>query len=248
VREVELGGSGVRTSALGLGTAGFGARLTERARRRLLDAAFAAGIRHLDSAPLYGDGTAEASVGRFLRGKRDDVTVAAKVGLLPPPGGRLAPLARRVGARARRIGPGEARASLERTLRALHTDRVDVLLLHECRADDPRLDDWRGFLEDAVAAGLARTTGIATDPVETARLLGGDGAFPQVVQVAAHTVAVPPERGAVFHSVLTGRSTAADPAELLRAAVDSHPHAVALFSTRRPERIAANATRLGSPA
>jgi aryl-alcohol dehydrogenase-like predicted oxidoreductase len=247
VRHVELV-AGVCTSALGFGTAGFGARLGERERRRLLDAAYDAGIRHLDTAPIYGDGSAERTVGRFLAERRGDVTVAAKIGLLPARAGRAAALVRRlpgISADARRSTPPEAQAGFERTLRNLRSDHVDVLLLHECVAADPLLDEWRGLLEDAVSSGRARATGIATSPEETKRVLTaaapGDP-FPAVVQVAADTVVVPPERGAVFHSVLARAGDRSAAPELLAAALASHPRAVALFFSSRPERVAANAT------
>jgi len=233
VREIELV-PGLRTSVLGLGTANFGARLRERERQRLLEAALAAGIRHVDTAPLYGDGSAEASVGRFVARHRDEVTVTAKVGLLPPRGGRAAAVLRRLGGgAARRVGPADARGSLERTLRALRTDRVDLLLLHEIPSG--QLDEWRAFLTDAVARGEARATGIATTPEASAQILAaGDADFPAVVQVAVGTP-VPSERAAIFHSVFAHGSTIA-------AALAAHPRAVVLFASTQPERVAANAT------
>lgn len=215
MRQIELSGTGVRTSVLGFGTAVFGARLGSRARRRLLDTAFDAGVTHLDTAPLYGDGTAEDSVGAFLAGRRDRLTVAAKIGLLAPPGGaarRFArAAARRAGANvaeARRLTGAEGRASLESTLRRLRTDHVDLLLLHECRHDDPALDELRALAESAVAAGRARATGIATDVDSTRALLAAGSPFPAVVQVADSVIdggdatGLALGRGLVVHSVL----------------------------------------------
>ena len=238
MREVELV-PGLRTSVLGFGTAGFGARLGERQRQHLLAAALDAGIRHFDTAPLYGDGGAEKSVGRFLRGRRDEVTVAAKVGLSPARGGPTAPLLRRLGVGGgRRIGPGEARPSLERTLRALETDHVDLLLLHECDAEWALAGEWRSFLDDCVSRGVARATGVATSPGATQRILeAADGAFPAVVQVAAGTP-LPADRAAIFHSIFVRGST-------LGAALAAHPRALALFSSTRAERIVENARLAG---
>jgi aryl-alcohol dehydrogenase-like predicted oxidoreductase len=223
---------------LGLGTANFGRRLAERERRRLLETAFDVGIRHIDTAPLYGDGSAELSVGRFLARRRDDVTVVAKVGIAPPRGGRAAPVLRRLGRGARPIAPKEARASLERTLRALRTDRVDVLLLHECSA--AALDEgWRAFLEDSLAAGRARATGIATNAAESEKILAaaGDDPFPAIAQVAAGTP-VPLDRGAIFHSVFASGATIAE-------ALAAHPRSVVLFATTSAERLVANARLAG---
>src|SRR5437016_2448623 len=102
MRTVEITGTGIRTSVLGYGTAHFGLSLGETDRQRLLAAALDAGIAHFDTAPLYGDGTAEESLGRFLAKRRDEVSVTTKVGLLPPPGGTARRTAR---AAARRVVP-----------------------------------------------------------------------------------------------------------------------------------------------
>ncbi|MEB3335006.1 MAG: aldo/keto reductase [Cyanobacteriota bacterium] len=70
---------------LGFGTSGImGAALTTRGRLRLLDIAFDQGIRHFDTAPLYGMGLAEEVVGRFLRRRRGEITLTTKFGLVPP--------------------------------------------------------------------------------------------------------------------------------------------------------------------
>jgi len=77
-------GSGRVTTRLGFGGSGLMGGLSERDSLRLLETAFDAGIRHFDVAPAYGHGQAEGCLGEFLRGKRDQVTVATKYGILPP--------------------------------------------------------------------------------------------------------------------------------------------------------------------
>jgi hypothetical protein len=62
----------------------MGAALTTSGRLRLLDAAFDQGIRHFDTAPLYGMGLAEDVLGRFLRRRRGEITLTTKFGLVPP--------------------------------------------------------------------------------------------------------------------------------------------------------------------
>ena len=79
----ELAGTGVVTSAVGFGCAGL-FRIPQRsARRSVLDAAYDAGIRHFDVAPMYGLGLAEAELASFLRRRRADVTVTTKFGIDP---------------------------------------------------------------------------------------------------------------------------------------------------------------------
>lgn len=62
----------------------MGAALTTSGRLRLLDTAFDQGIRHFDTAPLYGMGQAEELLGRFLRRRRGEITLTTKFGLVPP--------------------------------------------------------------------------------------------------------------------------------------------------------------------
>ncbi len=175
----------IASSSFGFGTAYLGRRHGLRDGSRLLGAACDAGITHFDTAPMYGLGLAERILGRFLTGRRDAVTVATKVGLPAPPRvswilpGRLVrgPLTSQ-----RAFDVRSARASLERSLRALGTDYVDLLLLHEC---DPRevTDDLQGFLADCVAAGTARWTGTATSISATAAISEHWAPFPNVVQI-----------------------------------------------------------------
>ncbi|MGA1302946.1 MAG: aldo/keto reductase [Cyanobium sp.] len=74
-----------RLSRLGFGTSGImGSSMTASGRLRLLEAAFDQGVRHFDTAPLYGMGMAEDVLATFARGKRSDITITSKFGLLPP--------------------------------------------------------------------------------------------------------------------------------------------------------------------
>jgi aryl-alcohol dehydrogenase-like predicted oxidoreductase len=70
---------------LGFGTSGImGASVTSGGRLRLLETAFDQGVRHFDTAPLYGMGLAEEVLATFARGKRSEITITSKYGLLPP--------------------------------------------------------------------------------------------------------------------------------------------------------------------
>ena len=72
------------SNKLGFGTSGLmGSAISDRGRVKLLDNVFAKGVRHFDTAPLYGQGEAERVVGKFLRGKRSQVSIASKFGLSP---------------------------------------------------------------------------------------------------------------------------------------------------------------------
>ncbi|HLZ89183.1 MAG TPA: aldo/keto reductase [Puia sp.] len=66
---------------LGFGTAGITSLPSRRAAIRLLRTAFDAGIRHFDTAPLYGKGYAEQLLGDFAVGRRPAITITTKFGL-----------------------------------------------------------------------------------------------------------------------------------------------------------------------
>ena len=77
--------SGVNCPArLGFGCSMLMSRLNRADSLRLLNRAYDAGIRHFDTARLYGYGEAESVLGDFLKERRATVTVATKVGILPP--------------------------------------------------------------------------------------------------------------------------------------------------------------------
>jgi hypothetical protein len=156
--------------------------------QRLLDTAYDAGIRHVDVARSYGYGLAEGMVGRFLRGRRDEVTVVTKLGIAPPrvpSSGAVRSLARQLRrfpalhrlARRRvdatvtagQFSATAARDSLQTSLRELATDHVDVLLLHEVRTDDVT-DELLAVLDAALDDGTVRRVGLATDLASTIEL------------------------------------------------------------------------------
>ena len=74
---------------LGFGCVALSTLASPRAARDLLEGVFALGLRHFDTAPVYGQGYSERLVGEFLRDKRDQVSVATKFGLAPRRAPRL---------------------------------------------------------------------------------------------------------------------------------------------------------------
>jgi D-threo-aldose 1-dehydrogenase len=192
---LELAGTGRTTSRLGYGCTGLMGALGRKPSLALLEAAFTQGIRHFDVAPMYGYGEAEGCLGEFLARHRGEATVTTKFGLAPArnrallsAGRRLAgPVLRRLPGLKRRLArtadtiggvgaqvrfsPEEARASLERSLRALGVERIDVWLLHEAQADDLADDRLLRFLEDAVASGKIATFGVGSEAAKMPLLL-----------------------------------------------------------------------------
>src|SRR5690349_10156669 len=80
---VVLGSHQINTTRLGFGCGSL-FRIPSRARRvQLLGAAYEAGIRHFDVAPMYGLGRAEAELGAFARARRSELTITTKFGIDP---------------------------------------------------------------------------------------------------------------------------------------------------------------------
>ena len=199
---VSLPGTGITTTVLGFGCSRLLGPTSREEALRLLETAYDAGIRHFDVARAYGSGDAEGVLGRFLDGRRDEVTVTTKFGIRPLPAVaerrlllgaarrlmRASPAARhflgRQGARLVKRGAfsaEEARASLETSLRELRTEYVDIFLLHDCSLEDcsPELLD---FLRHAVSAGKVRAFGVGTSVENAAAIARSAPEFAAVLQ------------------------------------------------------------------
>ncbi len=185
--KIELGTTGRTTTRLGYGCSSLMGAMGRKESIAMLEAAFDAGIRHFDVAPMYGFGQAESCVGEFLGRHRAEVTVTTKYGIPPPKNQGLIGLARTVARPLVKALPGlkrglsraagkvaqpaekasftaaQAQESLERSLAELQTDRIDVWLLHEATVDDLGDDGLRRLLEDAVAAGKIGAYGVGSE-------------------------------------------------------------------------------------
>ena len=111
-----------------IGTMNFGKRTDQAEARRILDAAFEQGLTHWDTANAYVDGEGEKIVGNALRGRRDRVLLATKVGLLRV-GGTTDGLLQK-GGRAEGLSRSRIVAACEESLKRLGTDYIDLYYLH----------------------------------------------------------------------------------------------------------------------
>ncbi|GAA1266349.1 oxidoreductase [Planotetraspora silvatica] len=143
-----LGDSGLVVSAVGLGANNFGRRIDVDATRAVVDAAFEVGITLIDTADIYGE--SEAFLGEVLKGRREDVVLATKFGM--DTGGANGP---DWGARGSRR---YIRKAVERSLRRLRTDWIDLYQMH---APDPStpLEETISTLADLVREGKVRYVG-----------------------------------------------------------------------------------------
>jgi D-threo-aldose 1-dehydrogenase len=132
--------NGLDVTTIGLGSAPLGglfAPVSEADAQATLEAAWAAGIRVYDTAPLYGFGLAERRLGAFLRQKpRDSYVISTKVGrLLRVPADAAAEDDHYKSGRRERpvfdFSHDGVMRSVEDSLERLGLDRVDVLLVHD---------------------------------------------------------------------------------------------------------------------
>lgn len=131
----DLGRTGITVTALGLGCAPLGnlfSPVTDTEAAATVEAAWAAGVRLYDTAPLYGSGLSERRLGAALAG-RDGAVVSSKVGRVLDPGLDPDPIFVDVPPLGPRFDLTAAgiRASLEATLERLGRDRLDICLVHD---------------------------------------------------------------------------------------------------------------------
>jgi aryl-alcohol dehydrogenase-like predicted oxidoreductase len=147
-----LGDSGLMVSVTGLGCNNFGRRLDLDGTRAVVDAALDAGITLLDTAEMYGGaGRSEELLGEVLAGRRDQVVLATKFGHQDVDMG-YGPAAGAKGSRA------YIRRAVERSLRRLRTDYLDLYQIHTPDPVTP-VAETLAALTELVAEGKVRYLG-----------------------------------------------------------------------------------------
>jgi aryl-alcohol dehydrogenase-like predicted oxidoreductase len=147
-----LGDSGLLVSVVGLGCNNFGGRIDLQRTRAVVDAAIDAGITLFDTAEMYGkDGGSELALGEVLAGRRDKVVLATKFGHQKVDMG-YGPAA---GAKG---GRGYVRLAVEKSLRRLRTDYIDLYQLHTPDPLTP-IEETIAALGELVAEGKVRYIG-----------------------------------------------------------------------------------------
>jgi aryl-alcohol dehydrogenase-like predicted oxidoreductase len=159
-----LGEGGAQVGAIGLGCMGMSWAYAESSRNddesvATIHAAIDLGVNLIDTADVYGDGHNESLVGRALSGRRDQVIVATKCGLV------VDDLETK---NMRRDGsPDHIRAAVRASLSRLGTDFIDLYYLHRVDDQVPVAESW-GAMSELVTAGLVRRIGLSEITVEQA--------------------------------------------------------------------------------
>ncbi|MEV6819822.1 aldo/keto reductase [Nocardiopsis dassonvillei] len=160
MRTTSLGG--LQVPRIGLGVMGMSAFYTgagrdDAASIRTIRRAVDLGATHLDTAEVYGPYINEELLGRAISGRRDQVVIATKFGLVSHTG-RPGPDST----------PANIRAAVEGSLRRLGTDRIDLYYQHRVDPGTP-VEDTVGALGELVAAGKVRHIGLSEAAPATIR-------------------------------------------------------------------------------
>jgi len=163
VRQRRLGSQGLEVSAIGLGCMGmsefYGSR-DDTESIATIHRALELGVTLLDTADVYGPHTNEELVGRAIAGRRDEVVLATKFGIVRDPND---PMARGISGR-----PDYVRQCCEGSLRRLGVDSVDLYYQHRVDPQTP-IEETVGALAELVDEGKVSYIGLSEAGPETIR-------------------------------------------------------------------------------
>lgn len=159
----ELGTSGLTVSAMGLGCMGmsefYGAG-DETESLATIHRALELGLNFLDTADVYGPFTNEELVGRAIRGRRHEVVLATKFGIVRDVNN---PMVRSISGR-----PEYVRAACDASLKRLGVDTIDLYYQHRVDPQTP-IEETVGAMADLVQAGKVRYLGLSEAAPDTLR-------------------------------------------------------------------------------
>jgi len=177
-----LGDSGLRVSAICLGTMDFGAGMNAGTAAKVLDLARDRQVNFIDCADAYSGGKAEQIVGKLIKPDRDDWVLATKVGQQDGPPERKRGLSRKW-----------IMEAIDASLKRLGTDYVDIYYMHHRDRDTP-LAESVAAMGDVVASGKATYWGFSNhhgwEVAEIIRLCEQTGAPRPVVSQPMYNLAM----------------------------------------------------------
>ncbi len=157
LRDLEVSRIGLGAMGMSHGYTGSGADEAESVRT--LHRALDLGVTFIDTAEIYGPYTNEELLGRALKGRRDEVVLATKFGLVSHAG---------EGPWNLDSGPANIRTAVEGSLRRLGTDHIDLYYQHRVDPNTP-IEETAGAVGELVAEGKVRTFGLSEAGPDTIR-------------------------------------------------------------------------------
>jgi len=139
-----LGKSGLEVSRICLGTNNFGGQVNEETSIKIVDKALDCGINIIDTANVYTGGKSERIIGRAVKGRREEVIIATKVGFGNIEGPNQSGLSRK-----------HILSQVEHSLTSLQTEYIDVYYMHRYDPETP-LEETLRTLDSLVRQGKVR--------------------------------------------------------------------------------------------
>ncbi|MGW1803300.1 aldo/keto reductase [Streptomyces sp. NPDC001984] len=162
MKHISLGGLDVSRIGLGaMSMSGFYnvGQGSDAESIRTIHRALDLGVTHLDTAEIYGPFTNEELVGRALKGRRDQVVLATKFGLVSHSGG---------GPGVMDSSPDNIRAAVHGSLKRLGTDHIDLYYQHRVDPSTP-IEDTVGALSELITEGKVVHIGLSEAGPDTIR-------------------------------------------------------------------------------
>lgn len=254
-----LGKSGLRVSEICLGTMSFGQDwpfgADEKTSHQILDAYADAGGNFLDTANKYHNGETEEYLGRWLKGRRDSMVVATKYSLAMDHSDPNA--------------AGNHRKNMmqavEKSLKRLQTDTIDLFWVHVYDEDTP-IEETMRALDDLVRMGKIHYIGISDTPawvISAAHVMSDLRSLPvSAIQVEYSLLARTPERdllpmaqhfgmavtawAPMAGGVLTGKYTRNQESDSLRRAGNEEKERTSEYNLKIARTVDAIADELGA--
>ncbi|MFJ3407140.1 aldo/keto reductase [Promicromonospora sp. NPDC090134] len=163
MKNADLGG--LKVSRIGLGAMTMAGTYTSEGALdngesiRTIHRALDLGVTHIDTAEIYGPFLSEEIVGEAITGRRDDVVIATKFGLVSHSGG---------GPGVTDSSPANVKAAVEGSLKRLGTDHIDLYYQHRVDPNTP-IEETAQAVADLIAQGKVLHFGLSEASAETIR-------------------------------------------------------------------------------
>ncbi|QWD32231.1 aldo/keto reductase [Polynucleobacter paneuropaeus] len=194
MKQIILPGTNLKLSRLIFGTASLFNVGSKIQRINILEEAINQGFTHFDTAPYYGFGLAEKDLSEVLA-RHPTMTVSSKVGIYSPgshdqsawkvllrkAGGKILPALSKP---TIDFSIARAKDSLEKSLKRLGREKIDLFLLHDPSVDLINAEEWHAWLSSEVQSGKVGAFGLALDLPRLDSFLKSSSPLTPVIQLA----------------------------------------------------------------